>query len=445
MNVKAKPVVVVGLGKTGYSVVAFFAARNINVVAMDTREQPPFMDQIKQNFPQVTLHLGGLDQDVLLSAEQVVVSPGLPLATPEIQAAMNQNIKVVSDIQVFADYAKAPVLAITGSNAKSTVTSLVGLMAQEFGLKTAIGGNLGTPALDLIADDVDLYVMELSSFQLEATPNLNPLAATVLNISPDHLDRYDSYQDYYLSKHVIFNGCKWGVVNLDDPLSTPQLNQPEQIVGFTLSTPKDNEYGIVTCNGQLFLAKGDEPLLSCDLLKIKGSHNRSNALAALALGEIAGISMSSMLKTLQSFPGLEHRCQWVGQHHGVDFYNDSKGTNVGATLAALEGLGPDIKGNLVLMAGGVGKDADFSFLQESVAKYVNTLVLYGQDKHEIEAALLGQADILLATDFNDAFNKACTASKSGDSVLLSPACASFDMFKSFEHRGESFVKLVEAL
>lgn len=445
MNVKAKPVVVVGLGKTGYSVVAFFAARNFDVVAMDTREQPPFVDQIKQNYPQVRLHLGGLDQNTLLSAEQVVVSPGLPLATTEIKAAADQNIKVISDIQVFAEYAKAPVVAITGSNAKSTVTSLVGLMAQDAGLKTAIGGNLGTPALDLIADDVDLYVMELSSFQLEATPNLNPLVATVLNISPDHLDRYESYEEYYLSKHVIFNGCKWGVVNLDDPLSAPQLNQPEKLVGFTLNTPKDNEFGIVVDNGQLFLAKGKDLLLNCDLLKIKGSHNRSNALASLALGEIAGISMQSMLKTLQTFPGLEHRCQWVGQHEGVDFYNDSKGTNVGATLAALEGLGPDIKGHLVLMAGGVGKDADFSFLQASVAKFVDTLVLYGQDKHEIESALLGQADIVLATDFNDAFNKACASANSGDAILLSPACASFDMFKSFEHRGESFVKLVEAL
>ncbi|MFY0641050.1 MAG: UDP-N-acetylmuramoyl-L-alanine--D-glutamate ligase [Bermanella sp.] len=445
MNLKAKPVVVVGLGKTGYSVVAFFAARNFDVVAMDTRDEPPFADQIKQNFPQVTLHLGGLNQETLLTAEQVVVSPGLPLATAEIKAAIDQNIKVISDIQVFADYAEAPVIAITGSNAKSTVTSLVGLMAQEAGLNTAIGGNLGTPALDLIEDDVDLYVMELSSFQLDATPNLNPLAATVLNISPDHLDRYDSYKDYYLSKHVIFNGCKWGVVNLDDPLSAPQLSQPEQVVGFTLNTPKDNEFGIVASNERLFLAKGNELLLDCDLLKIKGSHNRSNALAALALGEKAGISMPSMLKTLQSFPGLEHRCQWVGQHGGVEFYNDSKGTNVGATLAALEGLGPDIKGHLILMAGGVGKDADFSFLQEPVAKFVDTLVLYGQDKHAIENALTGKAEIMIAADFNDAFKKACAASKNGDAVLLSPACASFDMFKSFEHRGESFVKLVGAL
>ena len=445
MSVHAKPVVVVGLGKTGYSVVAFFAARNIQVVAMDTRELPPFANQIKQNFPQVTLHLGGLNQEALCDAAKVVVSPGLPLATVEIQAAIKHGVEVVSDIQVFADYAQAPIVAITGSNAKSTVTSLVGLMAQDAGLNAAIGGNLGTPALDLIAHDVDLYVMELSSFQLEATPNLNALAATVLNISPDHLDRYNSYKDYYLSKHVIFNGCKWGVVNLDDTLSSPQLSQPESKVGFTLNTPKEGEFGVIKQDNTLFLAKGNVLLLDCELLKIKGSHNRSNALAALALGECADISMQSMLKTLQDFPGLEHRCQWVGQHDGVDFYNDSKGTNVGATLAALEGLGPDIKGKLVLMAGVVGKDADFSFLQSAVGEFVDTLVLYGQDKYEIERALKDSTEVVMASDFDDAFQKACASANKGDAILLSPACASFDMFKSFEHRGDTFVKLVAAL
>jgi UDP-N-acetylmuramoylalanine--D-glutamate ligase len=445
MNVKAKPVVVVGLGKTGYSVVAFFAARNIAVVAMDTREQPPYAKQILQNFPSVTLYLGALNNDVLFGAQKIVVSPGLPLATPEIKAAIDHGVEVVSDIQVFADYAKAPVLAITGSNAKSTVTSLVGLMGQNAGLNTAIGGNLGTPALDLIADDVDLYVMELSSFQLEATSNLNALAATVLNISPDHLDRYESYNEYYLSKHLIFNGCKYGVINLDDALSLPQLKQPEKKIGFTLNTPKAEEFGVINQNGVLFLAKGDFALLNCEQLKIKGSHNRSNALAALALGEAAGISMESMLSTLQQFPGLEHRCQWVGQKAGVDFYNDSKGTNVGATLAALDGLGPDISGKLILMAGGVGKDADFNFLQSAVSEFVDTLVLYGQDRHDIERALAGSADIIMASSFADAFEKAHSSATKGDAILLSPACASFDMFKSFEHRGETFVKLVEGL
>lgn len=445
MNVAAKSIAVVGLGKTGYSVVAFFAAHGFSVVAMDTRDEPPFAKQIQQLFPNVSLCLGGLNLDQLLNTEKIVVSPGLPLATKELQAAKEAGIEIVSDIQIFADYAKAPIVAITGSNAKSTVTTLVGLMARDAGLNVAIGGNLGTPALDLIDDDVALYVMELSSFQLEATPNLNPVAATVLNISPDHLDRYESYQAYYESKHVIFNGAKWGVVNLDDELSAPIFNQPEHIVNFTVNEPKENDFGVSTIDGDMYLVKGEQVLLNCQKLKIKGMHNRSNALAALALGECAGLSMESMLQTLKAFPGLEHRCQWVGSHNGIEFFNDSKGTNVGATLAALEGLGPDIKGRLILMVGGVGKGADFSFLSSAVSEYVDTLIVYGEDADLISQALNGQTKIVHANSFEDAFQKACNAAEQGGAILLSPACASFDMFKSFEHRGETFVKLVEGL
>ncbi|GAA6133836.1 UDP-N-acetylmuramoyl-L-alanine--D-glutamate ligase [Oceaniserpentilla sp. 4NH20-0058] len=442
--VAAKPIVVVGLGKTGYSVVAFFAARNMPVVAMDTRDEPPFAQTILDNFPNVEMCLGKLDEIQLLKAEKVVVSPGLPLATKEIKQAQDAGIEVVSDIQIFADYAKAPIVAITGSNAKSTVTTLVGLMAQDAGLHTAIGGNLGTPALDLIDDSVQLYVMELSSFQLEATPNLNPLVATVLNISPDHLDRYDSYKDYYESKQVIFNGAKWGVINLDDTLSAPMFAQPERMVGFTINEPENNQFGVCKQAEKLYLCKGKELLLESGLLKIKGSHNRSNALAALALGECAGLPMNSMLKTLSTFAGLEHRCQWVRKVNGVEFYNDSKGTNVGATQAALEGLGPDIKGHIVLMAGGVGKDADFQCLSDQVKAYVSTLVVYGRDAQLIADVLHQECKVIQASSFEDAFSKACESAKQDDAVLLSPACASFDMFNSFEHRGETFVKLVEA-
>lgn len=445
MNQSAKPVVVVGLGKTGYSVVAFFAARQIPVVVMDTRDTTPFVQQVKQNFPHVDVILGGLDETQLLQASFVVVSPGLPLATKEIKAAIKSGIEVKSDIQVFAEHAKAPIVAITGSNAKSTVTSLVGLMAQEAGLNTAIGGNLGTPALELIHNNVELYVMELSSFQLEATPNLNAKVATVLNISPDHLDRYESYEAYYQSKHVIFNGSEWGVVNLDDDLSSPLMQKPKHLVGFGLNKPQENGFGLIEHGDKLFLAKGDELLLDCAELKIKGSHNRSNALAALALGECAGLPMQSMLNTLKHFPGLAHRCQWVGRHQGVDFYNDSKGTNVGATLAALEGLGPDIQGNLILMLGGVGKDADFGFLSKAVEQYVQHLVIYGQDKNVIAEALKDRSQIHMAGSFEDAFEQAKSIAEVGDAVVLSPACASFDMFNSFEHRGDTFVQLVEGI
>jgi len=437
--------VVIGLGKTGYSVIAFFVARGIRVVAMDTREQTPYSEQVKKEFPQVKLYLGGLEQAVLNGAAQIILSPGLPLATPEIQAAIERSVPVVGDIQVFADYAQAPVVAITGSNAKSTVTTLVGEMAKDAGVNVAVGGNLGTPALDLISDAVELYVMELSSFQLETTPALKASVATVLNVSPDHLDRYDSYLKYHQAKHEIFKGCQAVVVNRDDALSAPMIKPGVKHTSFGLSTPDLNQLGIIKQESNTYLAKFNEPLLDVSKLKIKGSHNRSNALAALALGEAVGLDMISMLATLQNYPGLEHRCQWLKCSDGVDYYNDSKGTNVGATVAALQGLGPDTQGSIILMAGGVAKGADFSFMKGAIDQYVTTLILYGEDRASLAKALKGQAEIKLADSFEGAFNLARENSQHGDAVLLSPACASFDMFKSFEHRGEVFTQLVKAL
>ncbi len=438
-------IVVIGLGKTGYSVIAFFVARGINVVAMDTREQTPFSELVKKEFPQVKMYLGGLVQSVLNSASKIVASPGLPLSTQEIQIAIQQGVPVVGDIQVFADHACAPVIAITGSNAKSTVTTLVGLMAQDAGVNVAVGGNLGTPALDLINDDIELYVMELSSFQLETTPALKAKVATVLNVSPDHLDRYDSYLHYHQAKHKIFNGCQNVVVNRDDALSAPMLKPGVKVVSFGLNKPDLKQFGIIKQDSKEVLAKFNEVLLDASTLKIKGSHNRSNALAALALGEAVGLDMTSMLTTLQRFTGLEHRCQWLKNKDGIDYFNDSKGTNVGATVAALEGLGPDTQGDIILMAGGVAKDADFSLMKSAVKQYVKTLVLYGQDKLSLAHALEGAADIQFADSFDEAFKLSNSAAQTGDAVVLSPACASFDMFKSFEHRGDYFTDLVKAL
>ena len=437
--------VVIGLGKTGYSVVAFFAKQGLPVVAMDTRDEPPFAQQIRTEYPNVKLLLGGLNKAVMCSATQIIVSPGLPLATLEIQTAIKAGVKVVGDIQIFADYAQAPVIAITGSNAKSTVTTLVGEMAKESGLKVAVGGNLGTPALDLINDEVELYVMELSSFQLETTPSLMASVATVLNVSPDHLDRYESYLEYHQAKHKIFNGCQAVVVNRDDPLSAPMIKAGIPHVSFGLGQPDLNQFGVIEKNSKLYLAKFNELLLDADELKIKGSHNRSNALSALALGEAVGLDMEAMLRALKGFSGLDHRCQWVGNLEGVDYFNDSKGTNVGASIAALEGLGPDTDGKIILMAGGVGKDADFSSMKHAVKKFVKFLVLYGEDRELLAGVLQEFAPVKMADSFEGAFNLAKLNAKAGDAVLLSPACASFDMFKSFEHRGDAFKQLVEAL
>ncbi len=445
MNKQDQHIVVIGLGKTGYSVVSFFADRGERVNAMDTRDQPPFADDVRSQYAKVELILGGLDQEVLCAAKRIILSPGLPLATKEIQAAVKLGVPVVGDIQVFADYAKAPVVAITGSNAKSTVTTLLGEMAKDAGLNVAIGGNLGTPALELINDNVELYVMELSSFQLETTPQLNAAVATVLNVSPDHLDRYESYDEYWHAKHRIFNGAKSAVINRDDSRSTPLQELDVKTLSFGLSEAQGNDFGIVEQDGDSYLAIDHQALINTKQLKIKGTHNRSNALAALALGSATGLSLDSMLTTLEDYPGLDHRCQWVGQHNGIEYFNDSKGTNVGATVAALDGLASDVQGSIVLMAGGDSKGADFTYMQNAIKHSVKTLIAYGRDKELIQAALSNDTQVILASSFEDAFTKATANANQGDAVLLSPACASFDMFNSFEHRGETFVNLVESL
>jgi len=441
--------VVLGLGKTGFSAVAFFANQGVPVVAMDTREAPPYAEKIKESFSDIQLVLGGLDEEILKNAAEIIVSPGLPLSTPEIQSAIKAGVRVVGDIQIFAEHAKAPIVAITGSNAKSTVTTLVGEMAKAAGKNTAVGGNLGTPALDLLSDDIDLYVMELSSFQLETTFGLSADVATVLNVSPDHLDRYDNYLAYHQAKHRIFQGCKTAVVNKDDTLSSPMEAQGLKLVKFGLDKPDLNEFGVIEDSDGIWLAKnnaGDiQKLVNSKTLKIKGAHNRSNALAALALGESVGLQMDAMLDGLKMFPGLEHRCQWVANKKGVEFFNDSKGTNVGATEAALNGLGPDLDGKIVLMLGGDGKGAEFEFLTESVRQHVKSIVAYGRDKNLVVDALGSLVETVTADTFEDAFSFAQSFASAGDAVLLSPACASFDMFKSFEHRGECFVELVNKL
>jgi UDP-N-acetylmuramoylalanine--D-glutamate ligase len=445
MKKKDQYIVVIGLGKTGYSVVSFFADRGKKVIAMDTREQPPFAQAVRDAYKHVPIILGGLDEAILCDAKKIVLSPGLPMATKEIQVAIRNGVKVVGDIQIFADHAKAPIVAITGSNAKSTVTTLLGEMAKDAGLNVAIGGNLGTPALDLINENVQLYVMELSSFQLETTPKLKADVATVLNVSPDHLDRYGNYDEYWHAKHNIFNKCKAIVVNRNDKRSAPLIDLNVKTITFGLDEATDTNFGIAGHNGDSFLAVNHQALINCKQLKIKGTHNRSNALAALALGSAAGLSLDSMLTTLQDFPGLEHRCQWVARHAGIDFFNDSKGTNVGATVAALDGLKDDIDGAIILMAGGDGKGADFSFLKDAIQSSVKTLVAYGRDRQAIYDALSANTNIILADDFNDAFQQARLAATAGDAVLLSPACASFDMFTGFEHRGDTFIELVRAL
>jgi len=434
---------VIGTGITGLSVARFLARQRQPFVLLDTRDAPPALDAVRAEFPQVLIETGALNKDTLLLADEIIVSPGLSIEDPAIQAAKAAGIPIVGDIELFLREAKAPVVAITGSNAKSTVTTLVGEMAKTAGLNVAVGGNLGTPALDLLNDDVELYVMELSSFQLETVTRVNAKVATILNVSADHLDRYPDMRAYHAAKLKVYFGAENIVYNRKDILTQPPLAQGARPITFG-GAAEFNHFGLLEQDGETWLAWQFEPLLRTGELKMAGGHNVDNALAALALGRAAGISQTAMLDTLKTFRGLPHRCEWVARKGEVDFYNDSKGTNVGATVAALQGLARK-PASLVLIAGGDGKGAAFDDLLPAVKGVVSTVVLIGRDAALIEAAVKPAVAVEHASSMSDAVNKAFAAAKAGDAVLLSPACASLDMFKNYGDRGEQFCNAVEAL
>ncbi|NWA26858.1 UDP-N-acetylmuramoyl-L-alanine--D-glutamate ligase [Pseudomonas gingeri] len=437
--------IVVGLGKSGMSLVRFLANRGIAFAVADTRDNPPELATLRRDYPQVEVRCGELDVEFLCRADELYVSPGLALATPALQAAAARGVKLSGDIELFARNAKAPIVAISGSNAKSTVTTLVGEMAAAAGKRVAVGGNLGTPALDLLSDDVELYVMELSSFQLETTDHLGAEVATVLNVSEDHMDRYSGLPAYHLAKHRIFRGAKQVVVNRQDALSRPLMSEGLPCWTFGLGKPDFKAFGLREENGEKYLAFEFQNLMPVSELRIRGAHNQANALAALALGHAVGLPFDAMLSSLRTFAGLEHRCQWVRELNGVNYYNDSKATNVGAALAAIEGLGADIAGKLVLMAGGDGKGADFSGLRGPVAANCRAVVLLGRDAEMIAEALGDGVPLIRAQSLDDAVQRCAELAESGDAVLLSPACASFDMFKNYEERGRLFAQAVEGL
>ena len=437
--------IVVGLGKSGMSLVRFLAQQGVRFAVADTRANPPELATLQRDYPQVEVRCGELDVEFLCRATELYVSPGLALATPALQQAAARGVQMSGDIELFARHAKAPIVAITGSNAKSTVTTLVGEMAKAAGKKVAVGGNLGTPALDLLADDVELYVMELSSFQLETTHSLNAEVATCLNVSEDHMDRYSGMQTYHLAKHRIFRGARQVVVNRDDALSRPLQADQLPCWSFGLSKPDFNGFGLIEEAGEKCLAFQFDALLPVRELKIRGAHNQSNALAALALGHAVGLPFAAMLEALKHFTGLAHRCQWVGELRGAHYYDDSKATNVGAALAAIEGLGADINGKLLLIAGGDGKGADFSALRVPVAHYCRAVVLLGRDAARLAEALDGAAVQVRVNSLEEAVAQCAALAQPGDAVLLSPACASLDMFKNFEERGRLFAQAVGGL
>ncbi len=443
-TMEAKNYIIIGLGKTGLSCAKFLAQQHVNVGVMDTREIPPGLKELQQDYPEVLIKTGTLDTNWLQQADMIILSPGVDSRLPEIQAVKQAGIPVIGDVELFARYANAPVIAITGSNGKSTVTTLLAEMTRHAEKEVKVGGNLGIPALELISYPApDFYILELSSFQLETVETLNPFVATILNISPDHMDRYDSFEDYSAAKSRIFNGGGVMVLNNDDENVIGLAQANRDIIRFGVDEDADCAFGLKEYRGRLWLTELDQPILAVDELKILGKHNISNALAALALGSAMALPMSAMLDGLKSYPGLAHRCEYVTETGQVTWFNDSKSTNVGACIAAIEGLSS--QKDIVLIAGGEGKDQDFSELTQSIEKAVKAVVLIGADADKIAGVVPEQTPVINAQSLADAVKQAQQLAISGDKVLLSPACASFDMFNSYEDRGEQFMQLVRAL
>ncbi|MCU7936177.1 MAG: UDP-N-acetylmuramoyl-L-alanine--D-glutamate ligase [Candidatus Thiodiazotropha sp. (ex Dulcina madagascariensis)] len=437
---------IVGLGKTGLSCARHLAAQGVPLAVTDSREQPPGLEALRKDFPDTALFLGGFQAEVFQAANQLVVSPGVPLDESLIQVAREQGTEILGDVELFARAVDAPVVAITGSNGKSTVTTLLGEMARMAGVNVAVGGNLGKPALDLLDERVELYVLELSSFQLESTHSLKPKAAVVLNISPDHMDRYRDLDEYAATKAKLYAGTAIMVINRDDPRVAAMADERATTIGFTLGTPSGSDFGLHERDGVKWLSEGHTPVMPVSELRIPGRHNVANALAALALGSAVGLPQNDMLAALRSFSGLPHRTQWVADKQGLRWYNDSKGTNVGATIAALEGLHPEDGSSLsLLIAGGDCKGADFTALAPVVERTARAVILIGRDAPRLESALAGHAKLAHAATLEEAVARALELALPGDRVILSPACASFDMFGNFEARGEAFIQAVEAL
>jgi len=436
----------VGLGKTGYSCVRYLLSKGHLVSVMDSNPKPGLADALQGEFPQINCSFGSLNEDWLLSADEIVISPGVPLKTPEIHSAKEAGKPIIGDIDLFLREFDGDVIAITGSNGKSTVTSLVGEMALMQGLKASVGGNIGVPVLDLLDQKLDQIVLELSSFQLETIHELKGHIATVLNVSEDHMDRYDSMEHYVNTKHAIFKYAKTIVSNQNDVLTHSlqsrdiksifySLNQ-KLVDGFYLEPLAGGDNGVFW-NGDLWLKQSE--------LRIKGKHNLANVLTALSIGTASGYKKPLMIQAIKDFSGLVHRCQWVRTLNGVDYINDSKATNVGAAVAAMEGLGNSDSKNIHLIAGGVGKNADFSSMAESIGNYCRSLTLIGQCAGELYDLYHSQVACFKADSMKHAVHHARELAHSDEIILLAPACASFDMYSGFEQRGDDFVSIVEAL
>ena len=431
---------VVGLGATGLSIARYLQRVGLDAMFVDGREEPPGMDELEDIWPDADVALGKLKLPDNVS--RVLVSPGISDKELLIRKARKAGIEVVSDIEMFAREARVPYAAITGSNGKSTVTTLLYHMGRAAGKDTLAGGNLGEPALDLLcAADPDLYVLELSSFQLLRTESLAPAVAVLLNVSPDHLDWHRSAKEYRDSKYSIYRNATAAVINRADKRAAKETKDIETVISFGMDEPAEGQYGICCEDGVTYLARGKTMLIATSDMAMYGRHNQENALAALATGEILGFSMPAMLQVLNEFPGLPHRMQFVARKGSVDYINDSKATNVAAAVASVE----SVDSMIVLIAGGDGKGGDFADLAAAVESRLRAAVLIGTDANRIADALDTVMPVYFARDMQDAVEQAAVYAESADTVLLAPACASLDQSTNYAERGNAFVRAVEAL
>ena len=425
---------VVGLGLSGYSSARFLLRRGYRCRLQDTRDLPPNLISLREEFDTVEFEAGPLHDEMTAWADVLVVSPGVSVRQKMIQQAADSGKTVLGDIELFARMVDKPVVAITGSNGKSTVTTLVGEMIRLDQHAVAVGGNLGTPALDLLEqDEVDYYVLELSSYQLETTSSLSPRVAALLNLCEDHLDRYSSYADYVATKLLVYRNAETCVSNLDDEMT----RHDGKDVSFSLDPHSDAEFRLVE-DGAYWLAQRNEPWLPVDRLGISGRHNWANALAAMAIANRLGISREAIVSALQEFRGIAHRSQWVAEIDGVEWINDSKATNVGAAQASIAGRDRPV----ILIAGGQSKGADMSLMFDSIQQKVKCVLLLGADAERLQQAWQGATAIERVDTMHAAVKRARRIAKAGDCVLLAPACASFDMYSKFEARGDDFMQSV---
>ncbi|MGP1924263.1 MAG: UDP-N-acetylmuramoyl-L-alanine--D-glutamate ligase [Arsenophonus sp. NEOnobi-MAG3] len=432
-NYQGKKVIIIGLGQTGLSCVDFFLSRQVVPRIIDTRITPACKDNLP---PEVACHCGSWNTEWLMAADLIVASPGISLATQELKIAADKGIEIIGDIELFCREIAKPIIAITGSNGKSTVTALVAEMAKAANWQVGVGGNIGTPALTLLVKDYDLYVLELSSFQLETTSSLKAEVATILNVAEDHIDRYlTDVEKYRMTKLGIYAGAKVCIINEQDPQTWPLLGCDARCISFGINS---GDYQLNTRCQELQI-KG-KPIINTAELRLIGQHNYLNGLAALALADAVNIPRKASLAALTQYAGLPHRCQLVHQHQGIQWINDSKATNVASTEAALKAL--QVEGTLYLLLGGDGKSADFLPLKQYISAKNIKLYCFGYDGYQL--AELKQNSFLLDT-MEQCLRIIAPELKAGDMVLLSPACASFDQFRNFEQRGDRFSQLAKEL